>query len=129
MSKVIHTHTHTHTSYSIDIPIFTKLYSFYKDLFAALKLFPQKDRYTLGQKLETITLEVFELISRVQLYPKEQKIDILIQMSSKIDLLKVLLRLSNENKVLNTKIYLLLQEQLQEIGKMAGGWLKYFKSS
>jgi len=83
----------------------------------------------LGQKLENITLETFELISQVTLYPKEQKIEILIKLSSKIDLLKVLLRLSYDNKDLSQQTYLSLQEQLQEIGKMTGGWLKYFKNS
>ncbi len=83
----------------------------------------------MGQKLDKISLEIFELISQIPLFPKEQKIEILIKISSKIDLLKILLRLANENKDLNIKSYLFLQEQLQEIGKMAGGWLKYFKNS
>lgn len=79
--------------------------------------------------MDNLTLEIFELISQIPLYPKEQKMEILIKMSSKIDLLKILLRLANVNKSLSTKSYLSLQESLQEIGKMAGGWLRYFKSS
>lgn len=122
-------HTHTHNYSNLDIPIFSKLYDFYKNLHSQLKLFPKSDRYTLGGKLDSITLEIFELISQVPLYPKEQKIDILIQMSSKIDLLKILFRMACDNKSLSIKSYLSLQESLQEIGKMAGGWLRYFKSS
>lgn len=91
--------------------------------------FPKNKRYTLGQKLDNLTLEVFELITQIPLLPKEQKTEILIKISSKIDLLKILLRLAHANKSLSTKPYLSLQEQLQEIGKMAGGWLKYFKNS
>lgn len=91
--------------------------------------FPKTNRYSLGQKLDTITLEIFELLFRIPLYQKEQKIEILTNMSSKIDLLKIILRLSHDNKSLTTKAYLSLQEQLQEIGKMAGGWLRYLKNS
>lgn len=91
--------------------------------------FPKTKRYTLGQKLDNLTLDIFELISQVSIRPKEQKMEILMKMSSKIDLLKILLRLAHDNKSLNTNSYLSLQEQLQEIGKMAGGWLRYFKNS
>ena len=95
----------------------------------AIITFPKTKRYTLGQKLDSLSLEIFELIFKISLYPKEQKIEILINISSKIDLLKILLRLAHDNKSLSTKSYLSLQESLQEIGKMAGGWLRYFKSS
>lgn len=122
-------HTHTLPGSSLDIPIFTKLYDFYKNLYSKLELFPKRDRYSLGQRLDNISLEIFEQIFKISISPKEQKIEILINMSSKIDLLKVLLRLSSDNKSLDTKSYLLLQQKLQEIGKMAGGWLKYFKNS
>lgn len=126
---VTHTHTHTLPKFEPDIPIFTKLYDFYKNLSHQIISFPKTKRYSLGQKLDSFTLEIFELISQIPLYPKEQKIELLIKISSKIDLLKILLRLSHDNKSLSIKSYLFLQEQLQEIGKMAGGWLKYFKSS
>lgn len=44
--------------------------------------------------------------------------------SLNIDLLKILIRLCKEVKVLDDKKYLKLQKKLQEIGKMLGGWLK-----
>ena len=128
-TKDSHTHTHTLPNPSLDIPIFTKLYDFYKNLYLALNLFPKRDRYSLGQKLDNIVLEIFEQISKISLVSKEQKIETLQSISTKLDLLKILLRFSHDNKSLNTKTYLSLEEQLQEIGKMAGGWLRYFKNS
>jgi len=48
-------------------------------------------------------------------------------MSVKLDLLKVLIRLSKDSQAMNNSNYLKLQVSLQEIGKMLGGWLRASK--
>ena len=50
-------------------------------------------------------------------------------MSIKLDLLKVLLRLSKDTQAINDKEYLELQEILAEIGRMLGGWIKSTKQN
>jgi hypothetical protein len=42
--------------------------------------------------------------------------------------LKILLRLSKDNQCLREKDYLSLQDHLQEIGKMLGGWIRASKA-
>ncbi|HSX40045.1 MAG TPA: diversity-generating retroelement protein Avd [Candidatus Saccharimonadales bacterium] len=110
------------------MPIFAKLYEFYKELYQILKIFPQKDRYSLGQKIETVILQVFELLFSVNQAGPSKKVEILTSVNAKLDLAKILIRLAKDNKCLDIKKYLRLQEQLQEIGKMAGGWLRYTKT-
>ncbi len=127
-TKENHTHTHTLPGPGLDIPIFTKLYSFYKNLYSDLKYFP-KDDHLLRQKINQISLDIFELLFKIPMLEKGQKLDTLQTISSKLDLLKILLRLGQENKDLTTKSYLILQSNLQEIGKMTGGWIRYLKSS
>lgn len=51
----------------------------------------------------------------------------LSKISTKLDLLKVLLRLSKDTKCINEKNYLALQTIIQEIGRMLGGWIKAAK--
>lgn len=94
-----------------------------------MTLFPKTRRYTLGQKIDQITLDIFELIFKTNVSAKDQKTEIMQNVSSKIDLLKILIRLAYDNKDLKTASYLNLQENLQEIGRMAGGWLRYLKNS
>ena len=48
---------------------------------------------------------------------------------SKIQLLKILIRLTHEVRAIDDKKYLLLQAQLQEMGKMIGGWLNAFRKT
>ncbi len=93
----------------------------------AIATFPKTKRYTLGQKLDNITLEIFELLFSVT--NSGNKTDTLYKISNKIDLLKILLRLARDTLALTNKNYLELQEVLQEIGKMLGGWIRATKQS
>ncbi len=89
--------------------------------------FPKTKRYTLGQKLDNITLEIFELLFAIPL--SNNKPVTLQQISIKVDLLKVLLRLSKDNQSITDKKCLELQIILQEIGKMLGGWIRSTKQN
>jgi len=51
------------------------------------------------------------------------------RISIKLDLLKVLLRLSKDSQAINNKRYLELELILQEIGKMLGGWIRSSKQN
>ena len=127
-NKDIHTHTHTHTAYSaLDILIFAKTYEFYKRLTLAIAAFPKTKRYTLGQKLDNITLEILELLFSVPV--AQNKILALQQISIKLDLLKVLLRIAKDSQAISNKNYLELETILQEIGRMLGGWIRAVKQS
>lgn len=44
--------------------------------------------------------------------------------SLRLNFLRVFIRLSKEIKMLDNKKYILLQESVDEIGRMLGGWLR-----
>ncbi|OGD85590.1 hypothetical protein A2696_00975 [Candidatus Curtissbacteria bacterium RIFCSPHIGHO2_01_FULL_41_13] len=106
------------------MPIFAKLYDFYKNLSQAIVTFPKTKRYTLGQRLDEITLEVIELIITAGYLPREQKLPVLQKVSIKLDILKILLRLSQQTNCIDNNRYQQLAAQIIEIGKMLGGWIK-----
>jgi len=110
--------------FTLDIPIFGKLYDFYKNLSRILLSFPKSRRYTLGQKLDEKTLEIIELTITASYLPRGQKLPLLKKISNKLDLLKILLRLSFETKCMDNNKYQQLVSQTIEIGKMLGGWIK-----
>lgn len=91
--------------------------------------FPKVHRYSLGLKLDTTSLEIFELILAAGNNKSSQKAFILEKASTKLDLLKLLIRLAKDTGSLDNKKYLDLQERLQEIGKMLGGWTKAAKQN
>lgn len=111
----------------LDVPIFARLYEFYSLLSQYLVSFPKIRRYTLGQKIDTLTLDIFELLFAVSY--SENKVATFKKISIKLDLLKILIRLAKDNQSLTNKQYLSLQSLLQEIGKMLGGWIRASKNT
>ena len=55
---------------------------------------------------------------------KAEKLPILQRASAKLNLLRVYVRLAKEVRALDNKKYLILQEDIDEIGRMLGGWLR-----
>lgn len=88
--------------------------------------FPKKSREVLGQKIERIILEILELISKAS-YSRE-KIAYLENASLKLDFLKILIKITYETKTIDQKKYLQMEKELQEMGRMLGGWIKSLKA-
>jgi hypothetical protein len=108
-----------------EIPLIHKIYEFYKLFHQCLKLFPKTEKYSLGQKIENLILEILELSFKINYSAKNEKMILLKETDAQVHLLKTLIRLAYEVKALDNKKYLKFQEQLQEIGRMIGGWIRY----
>ncbi|MDE1970036.1 MAG: diversity-generating retroelement protein Avd [Patescibacteria group bacterium] len=111
-----------------DIPIFKKTYELYKTLYSYRNTVAKQDRYILWQRCETIMLDIVEFLLAASQSTKMEKLPILEKTSVKLNLLRVLVRLSKEVKAIDAKKYIILQEHIDEIGKMLGGWIKATKS-
>jgi len=98
-------------------------------LYQYIKLFPKKDRYSLGQNIENTTLEIFEYFFQITHLSGQEKLFLLQKTSNKLDILKILIRLAKDVQAIDNKKYLQLKQLLQEVGKMLGGWLKAAKQS
>ncbi|MDJ0652088.1 MAG: four helix bundle protein [Simkaniaceae bacterium] len=85
---------------------------------------PKSQRYTLWQRCETINLTLLELLLEAAAMKEKERLPILLRMSRKLDLLKVLIRLAKDTKTIDLKKYTTIETILQESGKMMGGWIK-----
>lgn len=108
----------------LDLPIFHKTYSFIIVFSDYLGKFPKKDRFTLGARIENTALELLMLIMRANYGQAGVRVDFLNEGSITLDMLKVFVRLAKDKKALHPTQYLILEERLQEIGRMLGGWIK-----
>lgn len=107
-----------------EAPILRQTVELYKEFCVYLKTFPKKDQYLLGRRCEEYLLDFMEAVVGATSVHREEKLDLLIGASAKFEILKMLLRMARELKMIDNKKYLFLESRLQEIGKMLGGWIR-----
>ena len=90
-------------------------YKFYQDL-------PKSHRHSLGQRIDTLFVEIIEAISAASFLSREEKHPYVRLAIRKADTLRLLLLVLWETKSLDDKKYLALSVKLDEAGKMLGGW-------
>lgn len=86
--------------------------------------FPRKDRYTLGQRCEVVLLDILETIILASNLSKQEKLPVLKSASMKVDVLRVLFKLGKDLKIIENKKFVMFDNDINEIGKMIGGWIK-----
>lgn len=112
-----------------DIPIFKKAYSLYKEFYSIRSSVSKQDRYTIYLRCENAILDVIESILKAGRENKIEKLPTLEYGSLKLNLLRVLIRLLKDVKTINIKKYSALEENIDEIGRMLGGWVKSTKEA
>ena len=110
-----------------DIPIFKKTYDLYKTFYGYRNSVTKQDRYTIWQRCDNIILDTLENILLASQMYKADKLPILEKASAKLNFLRVFFRLMKEVKTMDNKKYVALQELVDEIGRMLGGWIKSTK--
>ena len=110
-----------------DIPIFKKTYELYKEFYSFRHAVSKQDRYTIWQRCENLILDILENILWASQLSKTEKFPILEKSSLKLNFLRVFIRLCKETRVIDNKKYILFEEDIDEIGRMLGGWIKSTK--
>jgi hypothetical protein len=106
------------------LPILQKLIAAYKVWHEYLPKFSKDHRYTLGFKIDSLFVEITEIIYEAQYAKLAKKKLCLEKASSKLDTLKFFLLILWEIKGIDNKKYIHLSKQVAEVGKMLGGWIK-----
>jgi len=112
---------------NFDLPIIRKTYELHQALHEFQRTIPKAARYTVWQRCENRSLEILEGFFRVGYLPQDARSERLIDVSAHIDMLRIFVRLSYDVKAISQKKYLVIQQKLDEIGRMLGGWIKSIK--
>lgn len=78
-------------------------------------------------KIENLCLETLILILTAAFEIRPNKFPLLNSARIKIEVLKRLLRIAAELKIIGDKQYVGFELDLQEISKMTNGWIKYLR--
>ena len=102
--------------------LFTLWYDFTKWLLGKTEKFPRSIRYSLSNRIDNLALDIMGWISEAR-YSRDKR-----QALKKIDIgmekLRVLLRICHDLAHLDHKGYEYAARQINEAGKMVGGWRK-----
>lgn len=88
-----------------------------------LEKFPRSQKFVLGDRIENLMLDILELLLNAA-YSKN-KYKALKSASLKLEMLRYLIRLSKDLKLMNLKAYEFSARSIEGIGVSIGGWLKY----
>lgn len=108
----------------LDVPIIHRTYQLYRALHELDKSVPKAERFTVWQSSKNACLEILYGLLRVGYRVPEARAEELANIAPQVDMLRVFLRLSADVKAIDQKKHLALQDALDEVGRMLGGWLK-----
>ena len=106
-----------------EVNALTKIYDLLLWLIPVLEKFPKSQRFLLGERIETLLLDIMDLI--IQAVYTRNKASILKEANLKIEKLRYLIRLVKDLKYLSIKKYEYVSRCINEIGAELGGWIKY----
>jgi four helix bundle protein len=104
--------------------LFSKIFDLTVRWYIHTKKFPKFDRYTIAQKTFTTLLDIVSKIQQAQYLTRYEKITRLKEISGMLDTVKILIRLSGKLELLREPDYITFESELQQIGRMLGGWIK-----
>jgi hypothetical protein len=108
----------------MSLPIINKTYKVYKDIVEMNHKLTKRWLYSLGLSLENSVLDCMENLIMAKNAPKPMKAGYLIKAGAKLETARLKLRLFLELQLVNeTKIFQ-IQAQMEEVGRMLGGWMK-----
>ena len=103
-------------------PALESHYQFLKWLIPTLDKFPRSQKFLLGDRIETLALDILEYLVDAT-YTKDRKL-CLRKANLRIEKLRFLIRLSHDFKYIDHRRYEHAARQLDETGRMIGGWIK-----
>ncbi|HRZ95905.1 MAG TPA: four helix bundle protein [Candidatus Moranbacteria bacterium] len=83
---------------------------------------PKAERFSLGQKISQLFIQILEYTFTASYLPVEKKIILLEKIIPRHDVLKFFIQVAWENKLIPTEKYIKLSQLLEEIGRQLGGW-------
>lgn len=111
-----------------NLPIYIKTYEFIKLIYRLVGQFRKEYKFTLGTELQQIGWKVLDEIIATNSLPDSRKRDGIERMNKLFDKFKIRFRLAYELDLVSDKKFGAAQKEMEEIGKMIGGWLRWAAS-
>lgn len=104
------------------LPIYKLSYSLLEKIMGVTKEFPREYKYTLGQELKSEVIGLIVLIYRAN--SQADKRAVLETLLERVLVIELLIRLSQDLRILTKKHYANLVEMTELLARQAEGWKK-----
>ncbi len=105
-------------------PVIEHLKSAYKRWIIIERNLPKSERFGLGQKVDFLFTDLLDILQKASFSPIEVKISLLGQSLLTVDSLRFFIQLSWELKLIPSKQFIVMGQEIEEIDRMIGGWRK-----
>ncbi len=109
---------------SSELPIYRDAFNLLGLIVDYVGAFPKLHKHTIGQRMTNVALDSFEYIQLANrsFKEREKRIEYLESFIIKFELLKVLIRLCGEKKIISIRQLSRLSVLVERIGKQANAW-------
>lgn len=105
-----------------ELPVYKSSYDLLLIIFQFVKNFTKEYKYTLGEKLKNETLEL--LINIFRSNSANEKKNTIQNARESIEVIRLLVRLSKDLKLVDLKKFVIINEKVEEVSKQLTGWQK-----
>lgn len=111
-----------------ELLVIDRTYELVKWFLGRLEKFPRSHRYGLGQRIETTLYDIFEGLVRSRYCQADARVVELRELNLRLEILRMHSRLAHDLAMLPHSSYEFASREINEIGRMVGGWLKQQRS-
>jgi len=104
------------------LQIFTKVFDFTVWMLNHTIKFPKSHRFTIAVRIEDVLLDILQGIIIANM--RKDKLADLQKVNEHLEVLRILLRLSHSLRFFATNSYEYAVREINEIGRLLGGWIK-----
>lgn len=108
-----------------ELPVYKLGYDLLIAIYGRTKLFTREHKYTLGEKLKNETLELLISIYKANKSNKETRLQFIEDARQNIEVVRLLLRVTKDLKIIGIKGHVALNMQVEELSKQLSSWHKY----
>ena len=106
-------------------PVYIKWYKTLDWILDTAEKYPKSVRFTISGKISEFSVIIMEKI--IEAIYSKKRIDILQEINIYIEKLRVFFRISYDRKYISTNQFEFICTEIEETGKMIGGWIKSCK--
>ena len=110
-----------------ELPIIQKTYDFIKWYIPILNNLPRDHRFLLGERIISNLYDFLEKLIQARYAAKSDKIKILQELNTQLDILRYQTRLIFDFELVNSQRYQYINQKINDIGTDLGAWIKQQK--